>query len=201
MSRIAELSRKTSETNIAVKLRLDGGGVAHIQTGIGFLDHMLVLLSYHSRMDIDIKAKGDLGSDDHHVVEDIAIVLGQVLLKALGEKRGICRYGSSLMPMDEVLVGVAIDLSGRPCLVNQYQPEREKVGDLSTELVSHFFRSFALESRCALHFNVLHPGDNEHHRIEAMFKGLGRALAEAVRIDPERASVIPSSKGVLEGGQ
>lgn len=200
MSRIAELSRETSETNIVVKLQIDGKGGSQIQTGIGFLDHMLVLLSYHSRMDIEIKAKGDLDTDDHHVVEDVSIVLGQALLKALGEKRGICRYGSVLMPMDEVLVGVAIDLSGRPSFVNQYQPEREKVGDLSTELVSHFFRSFALESRCALHFNVLHPGDNEHHRIEAMFKGLGRVLAKAVRIDPERASVVPSSKGVLEGG-
>ena len=201
MSRSGELSRETRETKVEVKLRLDGEGVARVRTGVGFLDHMLVLLSHHSRMDLEIAATGDLATDDHHVVEDIAIVLGRTLLKALGEKRGIGRYGSMLMPMDEVLVGVAVDLSGRPCFVSDYKPQREKVGDLSTEMVSHFFRSFAVEARCALHFSLLHPGENEHHRIEAMFKGLGRALAEAVTIHPDRASVVPSSKGVLEGAQ
>lgn len=201
MSRSGDLSRETLETTVRVKLGLDGEGIARVETGVGFLDHMLVLLSHHSGIDLEVQASGDLVTDDHHVVEDIAIVLGRTLLQALGEKRGIGRYGSMLMPMDEVLVGVAVDLSGRPCFVSDYKPQREKVGDLSTEMVSHFFRTLAVEARCALHFSLLHVGRNEHHRIEAMFKGLGRALAQAVEIQGVRATVVPSSKGVLEGAE
>ncbi len=195
--RKAKIRRKTSETNIELELFLDGSGKAEIESGIGFLDHMLVLLCQHSRMDLTLKAAGDLDVDEHHLVEDVGIVLGQALAEALGGKEGIERYGSSLVPMDEVLTAVAIDLSGRFAFVADYRPARESVGDLPTELVAHFFRSLAQESRMSLHIKMLEPGENEHHRIEAVFKAFARALRVAVAIDPALGNAVPSSKGRL----
>ncbi len=196
-ARSAELTRETAETQIRLALNLDGGGACRCSTGVGFLDHMLTLAARHGRFDLTVEARGDLEVDDHHLVEDIGIVLGKALASALGEKRGIRRYGSVMLPMDEVLVAVAVDLGGRFAFRCDYQPRREKVGDLSTEMVAHFFQSLASESRIALHFRFLDPGENEHHRIEAMFKGFGRALREAAATDPEAANEIPSTKGVL----
>lgn len=195
--RQAKIRRKTSETNIELELSLDGVGRAEIESGIGFLDHMLVLLCRHSRMDLTLKAAGDLDVDEHHLVEDVGIVLGQALAEALGGKEGIERYGSSLIPMDEVLAVVAIDLSGRFAFVSDYRPARETVGDLPTELVVHFFRSLALEARMNLHIKMLEPGENEHHRIEAVFKAFARALRAAIAIDPKLGGAVPSSKGRL----
>ena len=195
--RKAKIRRKTSETNIELELVLDGSGKSEIQSGIGFLDHMLVLLSQHSGVDLTLKAAGDLDVDEHHLVEDVGIVLGQALAETLGAKEGIERYGASLIPMDEVLAAVAIDLSGRFAFVTDYRPQRESVGDLPTELVMHFFRSLALEARMTLHIKMLEPGENEHHRIEAIFKAFARALRASVRIDPQLGDEIPSSKGRL----
>ena len=195
--RKAKIRRKTSETNIELELVLDGSGKSAIQSGIGFLDHMLVLLSQHSGADLTLKAAGDLDVDEHHLVEDVGIVLGQALAEALGGKEGIERYGASLIPMDEVLAAVAIDLSGRFAFVTDYRPQRESVGDLPTELVVHFFRSLALEARMTLHIKMLEPGENEHHRIEAIFKAFARALRASVRIDPQLGDAVPSSKGRL----
>jgi imidazoleglycerol phosphate dehydratase HisB len=196
-SRRAKIRRKTGETNIELELVLDGSGKAVAESGVGFLDHMLVLLSQHSRMDLTLKAAGDLDVDEHHLVEDVGIVLGQALSQALGGKEGIDRYGASLIPMDEVLAAVAIDLSGRFTFVSDYRPQRETVGDLPTELVDHFFRSLALEARMCLHIRMLEPGQNEHHRIEAIFKAFARSLRTALRIDPALGDAIPSSKGRL----
>lgn len=196
-ARKAKIRRKTAETSIEVELNLDGSGKAKAASGVGFLDHMLELLSRHSRIDLNVSAAGDLDVDEHHLVEDVGIVLGQALAEALGAKQGIERYGSSLLPMDEVLVAVALDLSGRFAFVSDYRPQRETVGDLPTELVPHFLRSLAVEARMALHVRMLEPGENEHHRIEAIFKGLARALREAVRIDPTAEDAIPSTKGRL----
>ncbi|MEJ2077193.1 MAG: imidazoleglycerol-phosphate dehydratase HisB [Acidobacteriota bacterium] len=195
--RKAKIRRKTSETNIELELVLDGSGKSAIQSGIGFLDHMLVLLSQHSGADLTLNAAGDLDVDEHHLVEDVGIVLGQALAEALGGKEGIERYGASLIPMDEVLAAVAIDLSGRFAFVTDYRPQRESVGDLPTELVVHFFRSLALEARMTLHIKMLEPGENEHHRIEAIFKAFARALRASVRIDPQLGDAVPSSKGRL----
>jgi imidazoleglycerol phosphate dehydratase HisB len=195
--RKAKIRRKTSETNIELELVLDGSGKSAIQSGIGFLDHMLVLLSQHSGADLTLKAAGDLDVDEHHLVEDVGIVLGQALAEALGGKEGLERYGASLIPMDEVLAAVAIDLSGRFAFVTDYRPQRESVGDLPTELVVHFFRSLALEARMTLHIKMLEPGENEHHRIEAIFKAFARALRASVRIDPQLGDAVPSSKGRL----
>ena len=196
-ARKAKIRRKTAETSIEVELNLDGSGKARAASGVGFLDHMLELLARHSRIDLNVSAAGDLDVDEHHLVEDVGIVLGQALAEALGAKQGIERYGSSLLPMDEVLVAVALDLSGRFAFVSDYRPQRETVGDLPTELVPHFLRSLAVEARMALHVRMLEPGENEHHRIEAIFKGLARALREAVRIDPTAEDAIPSTKGRL----
>jgi imidazoleglycerol phosphate dehydratase HisB len=195
--RKAKIRRKTSETNIELELVLDGSGKSAIQSGIGFLDHMLVLLSQHSGADLTLKAAGDLDVDEHHLVEDVGIVLGQALAEALGGKEGLERYGASLIPMDEVLAAVAIDLSGRFAFVTDYRPQRESVGDLPTELVVHFFRSLALEARMTLHIKMLEPGENEHHRIEAIFKAFARALRASVRIDSQLGDAVPSSKGRL----
>jgi imidazoleglycerol-phosphate dehydratase len=195
--RKAKIRRKTRETNIELELSLDGRGRAEIEVGIGFLEHMLVLLCQHSRMDLTLKAAGDLDVDEHHLVEDIGIVIGQALAEAAGAKEGIERYGSSLIPMDEVLAAAAVDLSGRFAFVTDYRPAREIVGDLPTELVPHFFRSLALEARMSLHIRMLETGENEHHRIEAIFKAFARALRAAVAIDPTLGSEVPSSKGRL----
>ena len=195
--RTALIKRKTRETQIELKLNLDGRGSCECNLGLGFLEHMLELLARHARIDLKVKAKGDLKVDDHHLTEDLGIVLGQALEGALGKKEGIERYGSSVLPMDEVLVVVALDLGGRFAFSCDYQPQRDQVGDLACELVPHFFKSLADALRCNLHFRFLNAGENEHHRIEAMFKGFARSLRMAVRIDPEAKGAIPSTKGLL----
>jgi imidazoleglycerol-phosphate dehydratase len=195
--RSSEIVRKTGETNVAVRLELDGQGRASAETGLGFFDHMLNLLGHHSRVNLEIKAEGDLEVDDHHLVEDVGLALGRALSEALSDKKGIQRYGSVLVPMDEVLVAAVVDLSGRPVYVSNYEPIREQVGSLSTEMVSHFFSSLAAEAKLTLHLRVMEPGKNEHHRIEALFKGFARALRNAVRVDSESQDEIPSTKGVL----
>ena len=197
MSRIASVTRQTNETEIGLNLNLDGQGAFSCDVKVGFFKHMLHLLALHSSIDLDLKATGDLEVDDHHLVEDVGLVLGQALREALGDKTGIERYGSSLLPMDEVLVAVALDLGGRFTFCSDYAPQRERVGDLSTEMVSHFFRSLAVEARANLHFRLLNPGENEHHRIEAMFKGFARALRQAVALNARSGGSIPSTKGSL----
>jgi imidazoleglycerol phosphate dehydratase HisB len=195
--RTALIKRKTRETQIELKLNLDGRGSCECNLGLGFLEHMLELLARHARIDLKVKAKGDPKVDDHHLTEDLGIVLGQALEGALGKKEGIERYGSSVLPMDEVLVVVALDLGGRFAFSCDYQPQRDQVGDLACELVPHFFKSLADALRCNLHFRFLNAGENEHHRIEAMFKGFARSLRMAARIDPEAQGAIPSTKGIL----
>ena len=197
MNRHVSLNRRTEETEVQLELDPDRYQPPECHTGIGFFDHMLHLMAYHGRLKLKIKATGDLETDDHHLVEDVAIVLGRALSQALGERRGICRYGSMTLPMDEVLVTVAVDLSGRFAFVSNYQAQRDKVGGLSTEMVNHFFQTLAAEAHLGLHLHLLHPGDNEHHRVEALFKGFGRALAQACRLTEQGADEIPSSKGVL----
>ena len=194
--RQATISRKTKETDIQLSLNLDGAGKAEIDTGVGFLNHMLELLAFHSGFDLIVQCKGDTWVDDHHSVEDIGIALGQALAEALGDKKGINRYGNFLLPMDEALVLVAIDLSGRDTLGYQVQLPTEKVGAFDTELVKEFMLGFVRNAKACLHFHQL-AGENTHHIIEAMFKGLGRALRQAVAIDPQRAGETPSSKGVI----
>jgi imidazoleglycerol-phosphate dehydratase len=193
--RKAEVRRKTKETAVALTLNLDGSGKHSIVTGIPFFDHMLSLLTYHSRMDLSLKAKGDIGVDGHHTVEDVGISLGDGIRKALGEAKGIQRYGMATIPMDEALVSVAVDLSMRPYLVFQMKLRRSKIGTFDPELVEEFFKALCNHARITLHINLLY-GRNSHHMVEAVFKGFGRALREAVSID-ERASEIPSTKGIL----
>lgn len=193
--RKAEVRRKTKETSVVLKLNLDGSGKHSIKTGIPFFDHMLSLLAYHSRMDLSLMAKGDIGVDAHHTVEDVGICLGDGIRKALGEAKGIQRYGAATIPMDEALVSVAIDLSMRPYLVFLMKLRRSKIGTFDPELVEEFFKALCNHARIALHINLLY-GRNSHHMVEAVFKGFGRAVREAVSFD-ERASEIPSTKGVL----
>lgn len=194
--RQATIERTTKETDIRLSLNLDGTGKAEIDTGVGFLNHMLELLAFHSGFDLMVSCKGDTWVDDHHSVEDIGIALGQALSEALGDKKGITRYGNFLLPMDEALVLVAIDLSGRDTLGYQVQLPTEKVGAFDTELVKEFMLGFVRNAKACLHFHQL-AGENTHHIIEAMFKGLGRVLRQAVAIDPKRAGETPSSKGLL----
>jgi imidazoleglycerol-phosphate dehydratase len=193
--RKAEVRRKTKETEIVLKLNLDGSGKYSVVTEIPFFDHMLSLLAYHSRMDLSLKAKGDIGVDAHHTVEDVGICLGDGIRKALGEAKGIQRYGMAMIPMDETLVSIALDFSMRPFLVFQMKLRRSKIGTFDPELVEEFFRALCNHARITLHINLLY-GRNSHHRVEAVFKGFGRALREAVSFD-ERASQIPSTKGIL----
>ena len=193
--RRAEVRRKTKETAVVLKLNLDGSGKHSVVTGIPFFDHMLSLLAYHSRMDLSIKAKGDIGVDAHHTVEDVGICLGDGIRKALGEAKGIERYGATMIPMDETLVSIALDVSMRPYLVFQMKLRRSKIGTFDPELVEEFFKALCNHARMTLHINLLY-GRNSHHMVEAVFKGFGRALREAVSID-ERASQVPSTKGVL----
>lgn len=195
MSRSAELSRKTAETDIMVKLDIDGGGNSLIDSGVGFLDHMLTLFSKHGLLDLEIKAQGDLQVDAHHTVEDIGIVLGQAIKQALGDKRSIKRYGNSYVPMDEALAMVSVDLGGRPYLVFNVRYTNERVGDMETELVEEFFRAVSVNAGMNLHINVMY-GSNNHHIVEAVFKAFGRALDEATRGD-ERIKGVMSTKGVL----
>ena len=194
--RKSEIKRTTAETDIALSLCLDGTGKSDIDTGVGFLDHMLTLFARHGRFDLTVKCDGDTNVDDHHSVEDIGIVLGQAFAEALGDKRGIVRYGSMLLPMDEALILCAVDLSGRACLVNQVSLPCQKVGSFDTELVQEFLLGFVRKAEISLHFQMF-AGENTHHIIEAMFKAMGRALAAAVKIDAAYADEIPSTKGLL----
>ncbi|MGL4761373.1 MAG: imidazoleglycerol-phosphate dehydratase HisB [Sarcina sp.] len=189
------ISRKSKETEIELAINLDGESKSNIKTGIGFLDHMLTLLSFHSGIDIEIKCNGDLEVDDHHSVEDIGIVLGEALFMAIGDKKGIGRYGTCYLPMDETLAQVVLDFSGRGYLVFNAEFKREKVGELSTEMIEEFFRAIAINAGITLHINILY-GKNEHHKIEAIFKGVARALKEAIKVDKDNM-VIKSSKGIL----
>ncbi|MBI5164323.1 MAG: imidazoleglycerol-phosphate dehydratase HisB [Magnetospirillum sp.] len=194
--RKAAIERNTTETRIAASVDLDGSGRYAVKTGIGFLDHMLEQLSRHSLIDLDVTAVGDLHIDFHHTTEDSAITIGQAVAKALGERKGICRYGSALVPMDETLVRVALDLSNRPYLVWRVEFRRDKVGDMDTELFKEWFQAFASAAGATLHVECLY-GDNNHHIVEACFKGLARALRAAVEIDPRKADAVPSTKGTL----
>jgi imidazoleglycerol-phosphate dehydratase len=194
--RRAELTRETKETNIRVKVDLDGSGKADIATGVGFLDHMLTHLARHGLFDVCVHAKGDLEIDAHHTVEDIGICLGKVFSQALGDAKGIVRFGHATVPMDEALAEVAVDISGRPFLAFQASFRPGRVGKFDAELVEEFFRAFAVNSRITLHI-VLRYGSNAHHSIEGIFKAFARAMAEATRIDP-RVKGIPSTKGMLE---
>lgn len=193
--RKTEVRRKTKETEVVLKLNLDGSGKQLIKTGIPFFDHMLTLLAYHSKIDLSLRAKGDIGVDAHHTVEDVGICVGDGIRKALGEGKGIQRYGMAMIPMDETLVSIALDFSMRPCLVFQMKLRRSRIGTFDLELVEEFFRALCNHARITLHINLLY-GKNSHHMVEAVFKGFGRALREAVSFD-ERASQIPSTKGVL----
>lgn len=192
--RIAKIQRDTKETKISVSLNLDGSGIAQIDTGIGFFDHMLDQLAKHSGADISINVKGDLHIDEHHTIEDTALALGEAYLAALVDKRGTNRYGF-LLPMDEALAQVAIDFSGRPWLVWEADFKREKVGEMPTEMFMHFFKSFSDASKCNL--NIKCEGDNEHHKIEAIFKGWAKAIKMAVKRDIHAMDSLPSTKGVL----
>ena len=192
--RIASLNRETKETKIDVNVNLDGNGLSNIKTDIGFFNHMLDLLSFHSLIDLDIKASGDTDVCDHHLIEDTGILIGKALLQALGDKKGINRYGTFFMPMDETLAMVSLDISGRAYLHFDANFKRESIGDFSTEMVVEFFRAIAMNSGLTLHIKVLY-GENDHHKIEAIFKAFGRVLKEAIKI--ENGDKIPSSKGVL----
>ena len=194
--RTAEIKRKTSETEIELRLNLDGTGAGKTQTGVGFLDHMLTLFARHSRVDLDVICRGDTMVDDHHSAEDIGIVLGMALSKALSDKRGIRRYGSMLLPMDEALVLCALDLSGRSCLRYTAQIPSQKIGTFDTELVEEFFLAVTRAAGMTLHIRQM-DGTNSHHIVEAMFKAFGRALREAVSYDESARDEIPSTKGVL----
>lgn len=194
-ARRAEIERKTAETQISIKLNMDGEGKCDIATGIGFLDHMLTLLAKHSFMDLTVKAKGDLEVDSHHTVEDIGIVLGEALQEALGDKAGIHRYGNCFIPMDETLAQVCLDFSGRPFLVFGAEIPKIQLGNYDTEMTEEFFRAVAVHCGLTLHIRILY-GSNVHHIIEAIFKAFARAVAEAAAVDP-RVKGVMSSKGVL----
>lgn len=194
--RTATISRQTSETSIDVTVDLDGTGQYDVSTGIGFFDHMLEQLSRHGLIDLTVKTVGDLHIDQHHTVEDTGLAIGECVAKALGEKRGIRRYADALSPMDETLTRVALDISGRPYLVWKTEFSQKKLGEMDTEMFEHFFHSFAQTAGITLHVETLY-GHNNHHIAEAAFKGLARALREAVEIDPRKADAIPSTKGVL----
>ena len=196
--RSAKVTRTTKETDVDVAVNLDGTGASAIETGIGFFDHMLDLLARHSRIDIRVKALGDLHIDQHHTTEDVGIALGQALKQALGDMKGITRYADVHVPMDEALTRVALDISGRPFLVFKAEFGRDKVGTFDTELVQEWFQAFATNSGVTLHVATLY-GTNDHHIAESCFKGLARVLRTAVAIDPRAAGEIPSTKGTLGG--
>ncbi|HXW48305.1 MAG TPA: imidazoleglycerol-phosphate dehydratase HisB [Xanthobacteraceae bacterium] len=190
------VARKTKETEVEVAVDLDGSGLSSIATGIGFLDHMLDLLARHSRIDMRVKAKGDLHVDHHHTTEDVGIALGQALKQALGDMKGITRYADVHLPMDEALTCVALDISGRPFLVFNVKFVRAKIGPFDTELVQEWFQAFAINAGVTLHVATLYGG-NDHHIAESCFKGLARALRAAIAIDPHAANEVPSTKGTL----
>lgn len=192
--RSVKLERETKETQVECELNLDGEGKASVNTGIGFFNHMLELLAFHSGMNLYLRADGDLDVDDHHTIEDCGILLGKVMRKALGDRAGIARYGSFTLPMDETLASVDLDISGRPYLVFNCEFKRDQIGMMATETVEEFLRAFAFQAGITLHVNV-HYGSNDHHKAEAIFKALGRALRAAVKVSGDR---IPSTKGMLE---
>ena len=194
--RIAEIRRKTAETEILININLDGRGQHDVQTGIGFLDHMLNHVAVHGLFDLEVKASGDLQVDVHHTVEDVALVLGQAIDQALGNRRGIVRIASAYVPMDETLAFVALDLSGRPYAVVHAEWHTSQVGGVPISLFPHFFESLAVTARCNLHARILY-GRDDHHQAEALFKALGRALDSATQIDSRRGEAIPSTKGSL----
>ena len=194
--RTGTVHRSTNETSIDVTVNLDGTGVYTVSTGIGFLDHMLEQLSRHSLIDLDVKAVGDLHIDQHHTTEDTGLAIGEAIAKALGDKRGIVRYGSAYAPMDETLTRVALDISGRPYFVWNAAFTTPRLGEWDTELIEHWFHSFAQTAGLTLHVECLY-GQNNHHIVESCYKALARALRQAVEIDPRKADSIPSTKGVL----
>src|SRR5262245_4835021 len=196
--RKASLRRTTKETDVEVTVDLDGTGAAEIATGIGFFDHMLELLARHARIDLTVKATGDLHIDHHHTTEDVGIALGQAVKRALGEMKGITRYASVHLPMDEALTRVALDISGRPFLVFKCEFSRDKVGTFDTELVKEWFQAFAINAGITLHVETLY-GSNDHHIAESCFKGLARALRVAVALDERARDEVPSTKGTLGG--
>ena len=194
--RTAQIKRKTAETDICLSLNLDGSGVSNIQTGCGFLNHMLTLFAKHGRFDLNVTCNGDIDVDDHHTVEDIGIALGDAFAQALSEKRGIIRYGDIMLPMDEALILCAVDISGRSCLCYDLQIPTEKVGTFDTELTEEFYQGFTRRAGLTLHIRQL-AGTNSHHIIEGSFKAVARVLRAAVAIDAAYANEIPSTKGVL----
>lgn len=195
-ARIGACTRETGETHVDVTWNLDGTGTASVHTGVGFLDHMLNLVAYHGLFDLDVRVIGDLEVDAHHSVEDAGIGLGIALKNALGERRGITRMAHAFVPMDEAMALVAIDLSGRPFTVCDVPLAADMLGSLPSDMVPHFFQSLATEARCNLHLRLL-AGDNDHHKVEAVFKAFARALHAASRMDPARGYDVPSTKGVL----
>lgn len=192
--RSAKLERTTNETKISCSLNLDGSGQASIDTGIGFFDHMLELFAFHSRFDLVLKAKGDLNVCDHHTIEDCGIILGECFKTAISDKRGINRYGFMSLAMDEALANITLDISGRSYLVYNCELKREMIGSFSCEMLEEFLRAFCFNAGITLHVNVLY-GNNDHHKVEAVFKGLGRALKQAVRVE---GNDLPSTKGMLQ---
>ena len=194
--RKADVERKTRETDIQVSLDLDGTGACDVATGIGFLDHMLEQLGRHSLIDLTVRAKGDLHIDFHHTTEDSGYAVGEAVSRALGDRRGIRRYGDALIPMDETLTRVALDLSNRPYLIWKVTFTRPKLGDMDTELFKEWFQAFAQSAGATLHVETLY-GENSHHIVESCYKGLARALRAAAEIDPRQADAVPSTKGVL----
>jgi imidazoleglycerol-phosphate dehydratase len=196
LMRQAQISRQTRETDVAVELTLEGDGAASVATSIGFLDHMLTLLAKHAGLSLAVRASGDLQVDGHHTAEDIGIVLGQALAQALGDKRGIRRYGQAAVPMDEALATAVLDISGRPYLVFNARFTNPMAGDFATELTEEFFRAVAFQAGLTLHLDCPY-GQNDHHKIEALFKAFARALAQAVAIDPARPDEVLSTKGML----
>lgn len=196
--RQGEVRRATKETSIEVRVNLDGTGVYDVKTGIGFLDHMLEQLSRHSLIDLYVRAVGDLHIDFHHTTEDSGIAIGEAVSKALGDRKGITRYGSALIPMDETLTRVALDASNRPYLIWKVHFTRDKLGEMDTELFKEWFQAFAQAAGLTLHVENLY-GENNHHIVESCYKALARALRQAVEIDPRAAAAVPSTKGVLGG--
>jgi imidazoleglycerol-phosphate dehydratase len=196
--RTAKIERSTKETRISVEVNIDGTGVYDVATGIGFLDHMLEQLSRHSLMDLTVRAEGDLHIDFHHTTEDTGIAIGEAVSQALGDRKGIERYGSAVIPMDETCTRVALDMSNRPYLIWKVEFSKPKLGDMDTELFKEWFQAFSQSAGCTLHIENLY-GENSHHIVESCFKGTARALREAFSIDERKANAVPSTKGVLSG--
>jgi imidazoleglycerol-phosphate dehydratase len=196
--RQAKVERKTKETRVSARVALDGTGAYKVATGIGFLDHMLEQLSRHSLIDLEVEAEGDLHIDFHHTTEDVGIVIGEAVAKALGDRAGIRRWGEATVPMDETLTRVALDASNRPYLIWKVQFSKPKLGEMDTELFKEWFQAFAQAAGLTLHVENLY-GENNHHIVESCFKGLARALRQAIEIDPRKADAVPSTKGVLGG--